>query len=44
MKKQIKKIARATGIIFSKEEQKIENIKVGDIVDLEIVKLKENKQ
>lgn len=38
MKKIIKKIGNSLGILINKEEQKVENIKEGDIVEVNIKK------
>ncbi len=40
MKKQIKKIGNSRGITFSKEEQKVYDIKVNDVFDIEMTKEK----
>lgn len=39
MKKVIKKIGNSVGIIFNKEEQKIHDLKVEIIVDVELKKV-----
>ena len=42
MKKVIKKIGTSIGVIFNKEEAKIYDLEVGDIVDLnDLVKVEE---
>lgn len=40
MKKIIKKLGSSVGIIFNKEEQKIEDLKVDDQVEIEIKKVR----
>jgi len=40
MRKQIKKIGRAVGIILSKEELEVYKLAIGKIVDLEITEVK----
>jgi len=45
MKKVIKKIGNSLGIIFDKEDCKIYNLNVGDVVDIsDLVKDKETKK
>lgn len=43
MKKRIKKWGNSLVILFSKEETKIYNLNENDILDIEIVKVKEVK-
>jgi hypothetical protein len=43
MKKILKHWGNSLIIILSKEDKKIYNLKEGDIVDIEMVKLKSNK-
>lgn len=40
MKKIIKKLGSSVGIIFNKEEQKIEDLKVNDQIEIEIKKVR----
>jgi hypothetical protein len=44
MKKEIKKIGNSKGITFSPEECRIYNIKLKDVFDIELVRLKKNIQ
>lgn len=44
MKKKVKKVGQSIAITFTKEEQEIYNIKVGATYDIEIVKLKGDKE
>jgi hypothetical protein len=40
MRKQIKKIGRAVGIVFTKEELIVYKLAIGKIVDLEVTEVK----
>lgn len=44
MKKVIRKLGVSAGIIFNKEERRIENIEVGDIIDIIEFKLIKQKR
>ena len=43
MKKIIKKIGDSIGLIFDREERTIFDLEVGDIIDIEIKKVKEGE-
>ena len=43
MKKIIKKIGDSIGLIFDREERTIFDLEVGDIIDIELVKIKEGE-
>jgi len=43
MKKIIKKIGDSIGLIFDREERTIFDLEVGDIIDIEIKKVKEEE-
>lgn len=44
MRKEIKKIGRATGIVLTKEELKVYDLEIGDFIDLgDICKIKKRK-
>jgi|TARA_Y100000310_G_scaffold97876_1_gene95537 hypothetical protein len=43
MKKIIKIIGNSIGITFNKEEQEINNLDVGDVIQITIIKLKKNQ-
>jgi len=40
MKKIIKKIGNSVGIIFNKEEQEINDIKVGNVFEIDLLRIK----
>lgn len=45
MRKEIKRIGNSAGLIFSQEEMKVYNLKIGDFVDVaDIVKVKSKKK
>lgn len=44
MKKVIKKIGNSLGIIFDKEDCKIYNLKIGDVIDLDDIVLEEKNK
>lgn len=44
MKKIVRKIGKATGMIFTKEEMKIYNISIGKIFDIELSEVRVNER
>ena len=42
MRKEIKKIGSSIGIIFNKEQQKVYDLKLGDVIELSPTKVKDD--
>jgi hypothetical protein len=34
MKKELKKVGMSVGFVFNKEEQKVHNLEIGDVIDI----------